>query len=747
MDISSAIVQGIQRDVRPWLNLAEDLHQLSMDQELSVPQIVVMGDQSSGKSSVLEALSGIPFPRGSGLVTRCPIRLVMRNAKKGESWSAIVSSTVQGTDSVRVSSASALSSIMEQFTNQLTKNKNGFSRENIIVQLVSPDAPDLTVVDLPGIIRTTTVGQDSDVIDEVNTMIEQFLVEQRTIILAVIPSNQDIATVDILERAQRVDPMGERTVGVLTKPDLIGPGNESEVLAVLHNVRKVLRLGYVMVKNRSQKELQQGMTTQQARALEEDFFKNHPHFKNCDPSLFGIHNLTNKLTNVLVTRIQQELVPMKNQVEMLLAEVRRELRQFEKYGTADTIPEKQRLLVTLTQELVRFLNDCVRGEYRNKTLVVRSELRLYTRILVLFDNFQEKVIKTAPPFKQENFAQQLAHQMEQFRGRELPGFMSAQAFFMFMSQYSEAWRAPARWVASEVRNASLEVAMELCEVVAIQYPQLKENFRTIVARVLENCLDNACRSVDELLSREKDPFTINDALQAQINKIRQERFLKAVDEAFRASRINADSWSTSKDEICQNMRKWYRQVHSVNSTANAEEMSAILEAYWTLAAKRFIDNVCIALDHSILGQLPVQVQEECYKFVHDESILSTIFEEDAQLVAKKQQLIDKRDRLSKANSLMANIQVRRPGYVQSNVTVSINQHGLGLNLGENGGKIIVKGFRDMPPGVRNPSQDAGIRVGDTLEQLDGQNLGSFSNAIKMLKGRTGTITLTITRQK
>lgn len=65
-----------------------------------------------------------------------------------------------------------------------------------------------------------------------------------------IKTTQDIATVDILERAQKVDARGERTIGVLTKPDLIGPGNEDEVLAVLHNVRKPLQLGYVMVKNR-----------------------------------------------------------------------------------------------------------------------------------------------------------------------------------------------------------------------------------------------------------------------------------------------------------------------------------------------------------------------------------------------------------------------------------------------------------------------------------------------------------------
>jgi len=68
----------VNRDVRPWLELAEDLTELSLDKHLSVPQIAVMGDQSSGKSSVLEALSGVPFPRGTGLVTRCPTRLIMR---------------------------------------------------------------------------------------------------------------------------------------------------------------------------------------------------------------------------------------------------------------------------------------------------------------------------------------------------------------------------------------------------------------------------------------------------------------------------------------------------------------------------------------------------------------------------------------------------------------------------------------------------------------------------------------------
>lgn len=177
-------------DVRPWLKLAEDLRALNLESELSVPQICVMGDQSSGKSSVLEALSGIPFPRGTGLVTRCPTRLVMRKAKPGESWFASISTSAEPSKKYPVTEVTALSSMIERLTNSLCPEANHFSTESIIIDLVSPDACDLTVVDLPGIIRTVTAGQSVHMIDHVNKLIKSFLEDPRTIILAVIPANQ-----------------------------------------------------------------------------------------------------------------------------------------------------------------------------------------------------------------------------------------------------------------------------------------------------------------------------------------------------------------------------------------------------------------------------------------------------------------------------------------------------------------------------------------------------------------------------
>jgi interferon-induced GTP-binding protein Mx len=155
-----------------------------------MPQICVMGDQSSGKSSVLEALSGIPFPRGAGLVTRCPIRMVMKKARAGEPWSAVISTTLQPDKTQNARDVAHLSTIINQTMQSLCDGESNFSTESVVVELISPDACDLTVVDLPGIIRTVTNGQSVQAIEQVNRLIKSCLLDERTIILAVIPANQ-----------------------------------------------------------------------------------------------------------------------------------------------------------------------------------------------------------------------------------------------------------------------------------------------------------------------------------------------------------------------------------------------------------------------------------------------------------------------------------------------------------------------------------------------------------------------------
>uniref|UniRef100_A0A6V2RT65 Dynamin-type G domain-containing protein n=1 Tax=Heterosigma akashiwo TaxID=2829 RepID=A0A6V2RT65_HETAK len=732
----SAIGYQLDKDVKPWLDLMEDLRSLSMDKELSIPQIAVMGDQSSGKSSVLEALSNVPFPRGSGLTTRCPVRLVMRTALKGQSWAARVSTTKSTQPPVAVSSPEELTPLIERFTNTLTNGQSSeFSAESIVVEIAAPDAPNLTLIDLPGIIRTATAGQSAQVMGQINALIDSYLRQERTLILAVIPANQDIATIDILERAQQVDPAGDRTVGVLTKADLIGPGSEAEVAAVLTNQRKPLKLGYVMVKNRSQADITAGLSSRDARQSEESFFTTHPDFGRLDPSLFGVRRLTGRLTRVLVGRIQRELVPMRAEVEAQLGAVRQELKAMTAFHqpAAAEGQGRQKLMVAIVQEYVRHLTECVAGEYRDRRVVVDPDLRLYTRALTIFETLKNKVSASSPDFEKEDFINVLAQQMDELRGRELPGFMSPQSFYMFMAQYLEQWRGPAKVAVSEMRSLCLEVASKLTEIIAVQYPALREGVKKVAAVVLEETMTKALDLVDELLDREKDPFTANDFLAQHVNKIRYDRFELAVVRAFETAAATGTGIESVKQGAAQELQRWYRETHGVNSSSNAEDMSAILEAYWTLASRRFVDNVCMGIDRTMLNSLAGRIQEECYMFVHDEEKLAAFFEEDARLAHRRRELLSKQERLMKANAAMASLQVRRSGPSKVTVTLEVDEEGLGLLLTEDNGKIIVKGFKPSPSGRRNQAQDAGVCPGDIIEAVNEQQYSSFDEGVALMQ--------------
>jgi interferon-induced GTP-binding protein Mx1 len=298
---------GFQEEARPLIDLIDSLRNLGIEKDLPIPQIAVMGDQSSGKSSVLEAISGIPFPRGSGLVTRCATQIQMG---KGGSWCAtasILRSEGNGDDLHQtVGTPEALGGLIEKLTDELCGSAT-FSKDVIQIKLRSPESPDLTVIDLPGIVRTNTNGQDKSVVQDVDALLDSYLRPERTLILAVIPCNVDIATVDILERATKVDPNGTRTVGVLTKPDLIDKGGEAEVLEVLMNRRKPLKLGYYMVKNRSQAELNGKLTLDAARATEKSYFDSHEIFKAVPANMLGVESLSVKLTELLVGHIRRAL--------------------------------------------------------------------------------------------------------------------------------------------------------------------------------------------------------------------------------------------------------------------------------------------------------------------------------------------------------------------------------------------------------------------------------------------------------
>lgn len=299
---------------------------------IDLPQIVVVGDQSSGKSSVLEGLTRLPFPRDSGLCTRFATQITFRRSTvKSISVSVIPGKDAapEHVDALRgwkradvddlggeqfaqiMREAQQLMGIMPRNDDNGNKQNvpNGacktFSSDVLSIQVSGPDEEHLTVIDVPGIFqrvtKDVTTKEDKEFVRE---MVAGYMRNPRSIMLTVVPANVDVATQLILEMAEEVDKDGQRTLGVLTKPDLVDKGAEKSVMDMIEGKTHQLLLGWCLVRNPGQKEVENASFDRHVE--EEKFFRTAPLWSRLPKDRVGVTALRSRLQEVLARHIRQE---------------------------------------------------------------------------------------------------------------------------------------------------------------------------------------------------------------------------------------------------------------------------------------------------------------------------------------------------------------------------------------------------------------------------------------------------------
>uniref|UniRef100_A0A8C4LHF2 dynamin GTPase n=1 Tax=Equus asinus asinus TaxID=83772 RepID=A0A8C4LHF2_EQUAS len=257
----------------PLVNKLQDaFSSIGQSCHLDLPQIAVVGGQSAGKSSVLENFVGRDFlPRGSGIVTRRPLILQLIYSKtEYAEFLHCKSKKFTDFDEVRQE--------IEAETDRVTGTNKGISPVPINLRVYSPHVLNLTLIDLPGITKVPVGDQPPDIEYQIKDMILQFISRESSLILAVTPANMDLANSDALKLAKEVDPQGLRTIGVITKLDLMDEGTDAR--DILENKLLPLRRGYIGVVNRSQKDIEGKKDIRAALAAERKFFLSHPAYRH-----------------------------------------------------------------------------------------------------------------------------------------------------------------------------------------------------------------------------------------------------------------------------------------------------------------------------------------------------------------------------------------------------------------------------------------------------------------------------------
>ncbi|MEQ2313945.1 Dynamin-2, partial [Ameca splendens] len=333
-------------DLIPLVNRLQDaFSSIGQACNLDLPQIAVVGGQSAGKSSVLENFVGRDFlPRGSGIVTRRPLvlQLISANAEWAE-FLHCKGKKFTDFDEVRQE--------IEGETDRVTGANKGISPIPINLRVYSPHVLNLTLIDLPGITKVPVGDQPADIEQQIRDMIMQFISRESCLILAVTPANTDLANSDALKLAKDVDPQGLRTIGVITKLDLMDEGTDAR--DVLENKLLPLRRGYIGVVNRSQKDIDGKKDIKAALEAERKFFLSHPGYRHIAEKM-GTPRLQQVLNQQLTNHIRDTLPAFRSKLQAQLLALDKEAEEYRGYRPDDPSRKTKQLLQMVQQFSVDF---------------------------------------------------------------------------------------------------------------------------------------------------------------------------------------------------------------------------------------------------------------------------------------------------------------------------------------------------------------------------------------------------------
>ncbi|KAI6023801.1 dynamin protein dnm1 [Pisolithus microcarpus] len=343
-----------------------------------------VGSQSSGKSSVLENIVGRDFlPRGQGIVTRRPLILQLIHTpipdpSAGPSadteWAQFLHIDKRFTDFNDVRRE------IEQETFRVAGQNKGVSKLPISLRIYSPNVLDLTLVDLPGLTKIPVGDQPTDIERQIRNLVLDYVSKSNSVILAVSPANVDLANSDALKLARSVDPQGRRTVGVLTKLDLMDAGTNA--LDILTGRVYPLKLGFIGVVNRSQQDIITDKSMKDALEAEAEFFRNHLAYRNIAHKN-GTKYLARTLNQVLMSHIRDKLPDMKARLNTLMGQAQQELNSF---GDAAVFGDKNQQGALILRLMNQFAQDFMSSIEGTKVDMSTKELSGGARIYYIFND-------------------------------------------------------------------------------------------------------------------------------------------------------------------------------------------------------------------------------------------------------------------------------------------------------------------------------------------------------------------------
>lgn len=663
---------------------------------VDLPQITVVGSQSSGKSSVLENIVGRDFlPRGTGIVTRRPLVLQLINKRSSPKPSKDLLEIHTTTDKGETSENNAdewgeflhlpnkkfynFEEIREEIvreTDAKTGKNLGISAVPINLRIYSPHVLTLTLVDLPGLTKVPVGDQPKDIERQIREMLMKFISKPNAIILSVNAANTDLANSDGLKLAREVDPEGSRTIGVLTKVDLMDQG--TDVIDILAGRVIPLRFGYVPVINRGQKDIEGKKTIRDALQDESSFFENHPSYK-AKAHYCGTPYLAKKLNGILLHHIKGTLPDIKMRIEHSLKKYQNELSLLGPEMSESPTSIALNMITNFTKDYNGILN----GEARELT---SQELSGGARISFVFHEIYKNGITSLDPFDQIKDAD-IRTIMHNTSGSAPSLFVGTQAFEVLVKQQIHRMEDPS------IRCINLifdELVRILSQIISqpqySRYPSLKEQLSQHFIQLLREELIPTNKFVTDIIKSEETYVNTAhpDLLKgSQAMAIVEEKFHPkpqvAVDpktgkplppsqqnqalpqpKEEGANGFFGGFFSSKNKKRLQSMEAPPPVLRATGSMTERETMETeviklLISSYYNIVKRTVADVVPKAIMLKLIERSKEEIQKELLEKLYNSPDLADLVKENELTVQKRKECLKMVDVLKNASEIVSSV--------------------------------------------------------------------------------------------
>ncbi|KIM37374.1 hypothetical protein M413DRAFT_448441 [Hebeloma cylindrosporum] len=642
------------RKCREFMELYRDLLALGAKTIFDLPRVVVIGGQSSGKSSLVEAVSGINVPRDSGTCTRCPMECNM--SSNAQSWSCTIEIRYEYNSAgetqahvlesfgpvienkshvelwIRRAQAAVLSphrprsDFLAMTESEIRENAKTdtsilpFSKNVVQVSVKDPAATDLSFVDLPGLIQNA----EEDLINMVRSLVENYVSKTNTIVVIAMPMSDDIEMMQAVVIAGKSDPEKGRTIGVLTKPDTLtkgATGGREKWKAVLEGREHRTKHGYYCVRLPDDEERARKVSRLESQRIADTFFTSTPPWSEMsERRCFGIPNFVHDISALLVQLIEKNLPLMLKAVESELLKCVAELGELPPVLAKEPSTEIMLRISAFSKDI----KDTVLG--RKHYDFVQANRARYTSFKVDIEmtapDFRpfEDISSTSPLLKTHTRARGLLDIRNVIRDSitwELPGNVPFEATKVLVQEYTSLWADPARACFKDIVNNTTRLLDTLLDKHFGQFSRLEEYIKSLVFEDRNGRQDDAYNMFERVLRLETNPIYTQNFQDLESEKKQwTTTFWQA-----RRPHLQAPSVLSGTPTIPPSPIYPYSPAPPTKFTTDHSplpiftqdlrgdaqtwaledevKVMATVQAYFHVACKRFIDYVPLTIEHEL----------------------------------------------------------------------------------------------------------------------------------------------------